>query len=258
MPMHRVQVSPQSLNNSLLIALLFLSLGFYAMRWNFCFVIGALMLLGIFFLGRYLNSVIRMHGVHGEGFRGFQEAIRQQQHARANIPRQIFWLLFTVAEADGGSEVKERELVRRFLLERFPNHAADLQQWEAERLPPEQVAELATGLGKILTISERETVFCWCCLVAFADDRYQDQEHKFLQRIAQYFGLQSEHARRLFNYAKQLHLNGHTHGSQQSQAGGNRARSAVNDRSHALQVLGLKQGASKDDPSATGEAVSSG
>jgi len=201
------------------------------------------------FFTRSVASILTATNLDKEQLRQFQQAF-QQQFARHNLPRQVFWLLFAVAEADGKTDEEEREVVRRFLLARFtdPATAADLRQWEAERIPPEQVCALALGLGRILSPSERETVFSWCCLVAFADENYSTEEHISLQMIARSFGFEGHHARRIFHYAKSVHTGDDQHSYQgESRAGGSRATGAVADESQALQVLGLPNGASKED-----------
>ena len=218
-------------------------------RVNFCLFplfIGAL---AYVFFTRSVASILSATNLDKEQMRQFQQAF-QQQFARQNLPRQVFWLLFAVAEADGKTEEEEREIVRRFLLERFtdPATAADLRQWEADRIPPDQVGALALGLGRILSASERETVFSWCCLVAFADDQYSTEEHIALQTIARSFGFEGHHARRIFHQAKSVHLGEEQH-SYQGQGGGHRggATGAVKSRSHALRVLGLEEGASQNE-----------
>lgn len=217
----------------------------------FPLVIGGL---ALFFFTRSVSSILSATNLDREQVRQFQQGYRQQ-FARENLPRQVFWLLFAVAEADGKTEDEERELVRRFLLERFtdPATAADLRQWEADRIPPEQVGALALGLGQILSPSERETVFSWCCLVAFADEDYTTDEHIVLQTIARSFGFAGHHARRIFHHAKGMHLRGeqHTHQGHAGQTGGaegagrGRTTGAVTNHSHALKVLGLQNGATK-------------
>lgn len=239
---------------NLLIAILLIAV---ALRYQYyiCAVPLIAMVLGWFVMSRALAGFFRAAALNSEQMRDFQRTF-QQQFGRANVPRQVFWLLFAVAEADGKTEAEERELVRRFLLERFtdPATAADLRAWEADRIPPEQVSALALGLGRVLTPSERETVFSWCCLVAFADGTYQPEEHIVLQQIARSFGLEGHHARRIFHYARSVHLGGGEQRSYQGQGyGGGHGgygggpRGAVNDRDHALRVLGLEDGASSND-----------
>jgi DnaJ like chaperone protein len=109
----------------------------------------------------------------------------------------------------------------------------------------------------VLTASERETVFTWACLVAFADGTFDVEEHLALQQVARAFGLEGHHARRLFHYAKSVHING---GADHREFGGGRRRydytggsdhrspqGAVRDRNHALRVLGLDSSATADD-----------
>jgi DnaJ-domain-containing protein 1 len=230
---------------------------------GFCFVPVVIGGLAYLFLTRAFGNLLAANNLSHEQMQEFQRAF-QQQFARHNLPRQIFWLLFAVAEADGATEAEERELVRRFLLERFtdPATAADLRGWEAQRIPPEQVGALALGLGRILSPSERETVFSWCCLVAFADNSFGPDEHVVLQTIARSFGLPSHHARRIFHYAKSVHVRGEQHshrgfhseggasdgeyGRGESARGGSRARGAVTGRGDALRILGLDENANRD------------
>jgi DnaJ-domain-containing protein 1 len=212
-------------------------------------------------LFRAFNRFFRASQIDRDQLRDFQR-IFQEQFSRQNLPRQVFWLLFAVAEADGVSEEAEREIVRKFLLERFtdPATAADLREWEANRIPPEQVSALALGLGRILSVSERETVFSWCCRVAFADDSYQTEEHIVLQAIARAFGFPGQHARAIFHQAKHAHLTGEEPESRQRDSGygweGQRQtgggdyrqpRGTVTDRAEALAILGLNTGASPED-----------
>ena len=127
-----------------------------------------------------------------------------KEFSRATLPRQIFWLLLAVAEVDGRAEEDQHELVRRFLLERFvdPISAADLHTWQVHRVPHEQVGVLAMQLRRILSGSECETLFFWCCLVAFADRVFKPEEHEILHRIARGLGLEQQHARATFHQAK--------------------------------------------------------
>ena len=227
----------------LVIAVLLILIGIQLRVGNFCFY--TLVILGTtyFFLSRSVGNLIRATSLNREQLDDFRRAFAQQ-FPRQNLPRQIFWLLFAVAEADGKSEAEERELVRRFLLERFtdPATAMDLQEWEATRVPPEHVGPLAANIASVLSPSERETVFTWCCLVAFADNKYDTEEHIVLQRIARSFGLVGHHARRIFHYAKSMHMGD---GGQERRAPG--AHGPVSGRRHALEVLGLDEGASDQD-----------
>lgn len=207
-----------------------------------------LVLLLQWFVRVAMADLIAVARQRGEHMRSFSQAYGEAL-GRENLPRQVFWLLFTVAEADGRSEREERELVRSFLLERFvdPRIATDLQQWEAQRLPPEQLEGLALHIARMLSSSERETVFSWCCLVAFADGSYKQEEHEALQKVARAFRLEGHHARRIFHYAKNLHMHGSAQGQQQGGAGGPGARGSVSSRSEALKVLGLEPDAGAAD-----------
>ena len=215
---------------------------------NICLFPLLIMVLAYFFFTRSVASILTANNLDKEQIRQFQQAF-QQQFARHNLPRQVFWLLFAVAEADGKTDEEEREVVRRFVLERFtdPATAADLRQWEAERISPDQIGALALGLGRILSPSERETVFSWCCLVAFADENYSTEEHISLQMVARSFGFEGHHARRIFHYAKSVHMGEDPSSYQGYSGGGARATGAVTDKSHALKVLGLPSSASKED-----------
>ncbi len=128
-----------------------------------------------------------------------------ENFAQASLPRKVFWLLLAIAEVDGRAEAREREMVRRFLMERFvdPVTAQDLRSWEAQRIPTDQVVPLTQRLRLTLSRAECETVFYWGCLVAFADGSFKPDEHKVLQSVAQAFGFPKEHARRIFHHAKQ-------------------------------------------------------
>jgi DnaJ-domain-containing protein 1 len=123
---------------------------------------------------------------------------------RASLPRRIFFLLLAVAQADGRVERAEREMVRRFLLRRFidPITADDLRSWESQLLPTADVAVLAARIAVSIDLRERDTLFYWCCLVAFADGSFRQQEHDALQRVARGLGLRSDHARSLFHLAR--------------------------------------------------------
>ena len=215
-----------------------------------CLVLAVIAGFGLWLSGRSFIRLIRAHAVEYEQMRQFRDDFRRQIH-RTTLPRQVFMLLFAVAEVDGASEREERELVRHFVLQRFtdPVHADDLRSWEAQRVPPEQIDALARNMGQILSDSECETVFAWCCMVAFADGSFAPEEHIVLQSIARCFDMESHHARRIFHHAKQAHMSGDPAGAfgGDQRTGGSRARGRVSNHGEALAVLGLEQGASKDD-----------
>lgn len=171
--------------------------------------------------------------------------------SRAALPRQLFWLLLAVAEIDGEADPREKEVVRRFLLERFtdPVSSADLRSWEAKRIPPEQVGPLASSLRRMLSRSERETVFFWCCLVALIDRRFQQSEHDALQAIASGLGFPQYHARRIFLHAKaQIMVEDPRWGNDRGSTGDRFTGGAAgpSHRNRAREILGLDEGASAD------------
>ncbi len=162
-----------------------------------------------------------------------------ERFARSSLPRKVFWLLLAIAEVDGRVEAKEHETVRRFLMERFAESVSvqDLRSWAAQRIPTDQVGPLTQRLRIILSQAECETVFYWCCLVAFADGTFKPDEHRVLQIVAQAFGFPPDHARRIFHHAKQRYM-----------AGGEaeRPRRPINERTLAFEVLGLPPNATDD------------
>jgi DnaJ-domain-containing protein 1 len=189
-----------------------------------------------------------------------QARLREELRA-ASLPRQLFWLLFAVAEVDGKPGAAEREAVRRFLLQRFPDPVtqADLAGFEASRVPPEQVEAIAYDLRRALTPQERDTVFFWACLVAFADGRFAREEHEALQRVARGLGIEAQRARRIFWHAKARTVGGpqegawenrserrFEQGAQQQEHSRPRARGVVTDRGRALEVLGLPRDATQE------------
>jgi uncharacterized tellurite resistance protein B-like protein len=127
---------------------------------------------------------------------------------RSTTPRQVFLLLLAVAEADGRARPDERELVRRFLLQRFvdPVSAKDLASWEAEGLRTKDLAGLARRVARGMDAGERATLFSWACLVAFVDDHFDAAEHEALQAVAQGLGLSPTHARVLFHFAREAYF----------------------------------------------------
>jgi uncharacterized tellurite resistance protein B-like protein len=127
--------------------------------------------------------------------------------SKATTPRQVFLLLLAVAEADGQAGEAERNLVRKFLLERFvdPVSTADLQSWEAERIDTRDIAGLAHRVARGMSINERATLFTWACLVAFVDERFAQSEHNALQQVANGLGIPAEVGRTLFHLAREQH-----------------------------------------------------
>ncbi len=169
-----------------------------------------------------------------------------ENFARETLARKVFWLLLAIAEVDGRAEAREFDMVRRFLMERFvdPVTAEDLRSWTAQRIPTDQVEPLTQRLRLILSQAECESVFFWCCLVAFADGQFNPDEHLVLQKVAQAFGFPRGHAWRIFHHAKQRHM------EQESETRGTGTRHRPLDprdeRSRALEFRGLGPGATKD------------
>ncbi|MEM7199756.1 MAG: TerB family tellurite resistance protein [Planctomycetota bacterium] len=173
-----------------------------------------------------------------------------------SLPRRIFWLLLAVAEADGRAGAQEREMVRRFLLDRFvdPVTTHDLRTWETLRVPAKP-HELAVQLRRLVTSAECESIFFWACLVAFADGKFRPDEHQVLHQVARGLGLEPHHARAVFHHAKAQHLGHDSEGPrwQRGQRGAGsersrpRPRSTGTPREQALGALGLEAGASATD-----------
>ncbi|MBM3973164.1 MAG: hypothetical protein FJ301_03580 [Planctomycetes bacterium] len=158
--------------------------------------------------------------------------------ARASLPRRIYYLLASVADADAPISQAERNAVRHFVLERFadPVRAADLQDWEAQPFPIHDRKGLAARIAVGLDDAELDSVFCWCCLVAFADGRYGAAEHEALQQIAKGLGIAAPRARMLFHLARAQFLRGDRRGEQRARGP---APAPAEARKQALDELGL-------------------
>ncbi|MBL8753139.1 MAG: DnaJ domain-containing protein [Planctomycetes bacterium] len=158
---------------------------------------------------------------------------------RASLPRRIYYLLVAVAEADGPITVQERGAVRHFVRERFadPVTVEELQTWESQPLPIDDREGLAMRIGAGLDDTELDSLFCWCCLVAFADGRFGVDEHRALQDVAKGLDLAGPRARMLFHLARAQFLRGDTKG----QRGGPHPRQphVADARAEALAVLDL-------------------
>lgn len=173
------------------------------------------------------------------------EAAREA-FARASLPRRVWYLLVAVAEADGPMTAAERDLVRHFVLERFggPVHADEVRGWEAHPLPVDDRTGLAARIAVGLDPAELDSLFCWCCLVAFADGRFGPDEHAALHEVGRGLGLPPARARMLFHLAREQFLRGDRRGQQ---AAGDAPRAPGQwTRSHALEVLGLPPDATQE------------
>ena len=163
---------------------------------------------------------------------------------RASLPRRIYYLLASVAAADGPMTDAERQAIRHFVLERFadPVAANDLRQWEAQPFPVDDRTGLAARIAMGLDAPELDSLFCWCCFVAFADGRYNDAENHALRQIAEGLGLGAERARMLFQLARAQRLRGERGGERAGGRGDKRATAApppADARRRALDELGL-------------------
>lgn len=154
---------------------------------------------------------------------------------RASLPRRIYYLLAAVAEVDGPMSQSERDTVRHFVLERFadPIHTEELRAWEARSLPVDDRTGLAARVAAGLDDSELDTLFCWCCLVAFADGKFAQAEHSVLQEVARGLGMPGPRARMLFHLARAQFLHGNRRGS------ATRESRQIDERAEAFAVLGL-------------------
>ncbi len=224
---------------------------FYLFKGYGCLVLAGIVGFALWLSARNVIQLIRAAAMEHEHSSQVREEFRRQFHRATTLPRQVFMLLLGVAEVDGASDRQERELVRQFVLQRFtsPVDANDLRVWEAARVPREQLPNLAAVMRGMLSNSECDTVFAWCCLVAFADGSFNPEEHMALQEIARGFGMEPYHARRIFHHARQSHLRGATGADfdRQGAPGGSQPRGAVSGRLQALAVLGLEEGTTAEE-----------
>lgn len=186
---------------------------------------------------------------------------------RASQEEQVLLLLLGVAEADGSAGLRERDLVRQFVLARFPTPRvrAEIERWIAAAKPPRELGTLAQALALRFTSGECATLYSWCCLVAFADGALHGDEFRALHAISAGLGLTARHAQFLFDYAQLAsQRNGSGRGAgdrsesrsrDSSRAGGNsngnsQRRSSPSGygtpRERALQTLGLPPDATKE------------
>ncbi|MFO1030614.1 MAG: DnaJ domain-containing protein [Planctomycetota bacterium] len=178
----------------------------------------------------------------------WSEAARQE-FARASLPRRVHRLLTAVAEADGAISEPERATVRHFLLERFggPVSAAEVQQWEASPLSIGDRRGLAARIAMGLDDTERDSLFCWCCLVGFADRRFAGPTHAALQDVATGLGIPPPRARMLFHLARAQFLAGDPRGERGDSTGERRGPARAGDaRRQALETLGLAADATQE------------
>jgi DnaJ-domain-containing protein 1 len=192
-----------------------------------------------------VTPLVRLGTRHARLRVQWNEAARDA-FARASLPRRIFYLLASVAEADGPMSGPERAAVRHFVLERFadPVPAEELRAWETQPFPVTDRVGLAARIGASLDEAELDSLFCWCCLVAFADGRFAENEHHALQEVARGLDIAGPRARMLFHLARAQFLRGDRRGD----AGGPHPdRPPAGDaRAEALAVLDLPANATPD------------
>lgn len=198
--------------------------------------------LGFYIAMNAVAPMTRLYSFRSRTRREWSDAARRAWD-RASLPRRIFYLLSAVAQADGPVTASERELVRTFLLPRFPIHEHELRTWERQPLQVDDRVGLAARIAVSLDEAELDTLFCWCAMVAFADGRFRPDEHEALHEIARGLDIPQPRARMLFHLARAQFLAGsHRAGGQQ----GPRAEPErpANARIDALAVLGLPANAS--------------
>ncbi len=167
---------------------------------------------------------------------------------QSSLAQQILTLLVAVAEVDGEAGQQERGLIRQFLLERFSDPAIQrqLNTWNHGAIPASQLGPLVHKLRLQLSSPECETVFFWCCLIALIDRKFDTREHEILQLVAKHLGMPPYHARRIFHHAK--HRIMLEEESSNDRFGRQQSRPQARSReSRAFEILGLSEGASKDE-----------
>lgn len=179
-----------------------------------------------------VGPMTRILGYRDRTKKEWGEAARQTW-ARASLPRRIYYLLFAVAQADGPITQSERDLVRTFLLPRFPVGDHEIRAWERQPLQVNDRVGLAARIAVSLDAAELDTLFCWCAMVTFADGRFRPDEHEALHEIARGLDIPQPRARMLFHLARAQFLAG--------ARGGGPAKDPrpANPRVDALAALGL-------------------
>ncbi|HEX6810373.1 MAG TPA: TerB family tellurite resistance protein [Planctomycetota bacterium] len=189
---------------------------------------------GFFLAYTSITPLVRFATLTARTRRAWSDAAHEA-YARASLPRRIYYLLAAVAEADGPMSTAERQTVRHFLLERFldPVMNEEIRSWEEKPLQFTDRIGLAARIAAGLDATERDSLFCWCCLVAFADGRFRDSTHAVLQEVSKGLGIAPARARMLFHLARAQYLRGEKQGS------ATRPAQAMDRRAQALAVLGL-------------------
>lgn len=195
-------------------------------------------LAGFYVALQAVGPMTRLLSYRSRTRRAWSEAA-QRAWDRASLPRRIFYLLSAVAQADGPVTASERDIVRTFLLPRFPVSDHELRTWERQPLQVDDKVGLAARIAVSLDEAELDTLFCWCAMVAFADGRFRPDEHEALHDIARGLDIPQPRARMLFHLARAQFLAGNRHragGPRGSRPEPERPRDA---RVDALAVLGL-------------------
>lgn len=229
----------------LALALLVIFLGVRAVGSSWALVAFPIVVAGVCAATSAFARLMRLRVVENE-LLSQARAQFSREFRRSTLPRQVYWLLLAVAEIDGEATPAERDLVRRFLLERFVG--ADLQElanWAETRLDRTQVPLLAASIRAVVTATEAETIFFWACLVAFVDGQFNALEHDTLQALAQGLRIDRAHARRIFLHAKHSFLGSEQRNERKSPPGG-RPRADGGPRQRALEILGLEANATRE------------
>lgn len=202
-------------------------------------------LAGFFLALSSITPLVRLMTMEARTRRAWTEAAATA-FARASLPRRVYYLLAAVAEADGPMSDAERATVRHFVLERFaePIDPDSLQTWEAQPLSITDRIGLAARIAPQLDETELDSLFCWCCFVAFADGNYREPEHRALQEVAKGLGLDAGRARMLFHLARAQFLGGQTTGNRERPR--SEPATPADARLRALDVLGLPADATID------------
>lgn len=201
---------------------------------------------GFFLALSSITPLVRFATLRSRTRRAWTQAAAEA-FARASLPRRIYYLLAAVAQADGPMSEAERNTVRLFVRERFgePTDEDSLRTWEEQPIAVMDRTGLAARIAPNLDENELDSLFCWCCFVAFADGRYHEHEQRALQEVSKGLGIAPGRARMLFHLARAQYLGGQTTG------GGARSRPAATGngadaRLAALEVLGLPADATGD------------
>jgi DnaJ-domain-containing protein 1 len=177
----------------------------------------------------------------GAHLRTVWDQASREAFERASLPRRIYYLLAAVAEADGPMTASERAAVQHFVLERFadPVHSEELRLWATQPVSITDRVGLAARVANGLDDGELDTLFVWCCLVAFADGRFDENAHHALHEVSKGLGIGAPRARMLFHLARAQFLAGNRRGDAT-------APPQVDARERALAVLGLTANATPE------------